>query len=216
MFRRSAVVEAGGFASDTVGEDMELVVRLHRHCRDAGRPYRVRFMPDPVAWTEVPESLGQLGRQRDRWQRGLMESLHRHRGMVLNPRYGRIGLVALPYYYFLEMWGPVIEALGYLVFVPSVLMGAVSAAYVAAFLALSVVFGVALSLAAVGLEEHVFHRYTRTRDLLRLFLFAVVENFGYRQLSTFWRFRGVVSKVRNVRSWGEMERKGFQATGAEA
>ena len=214
MFQRTVVTEAGGYATDTVGEDMELVVRLHRYCREQKRPYRVAFVPDPVAWTECPESLRVLGRQRDRWQRGLVESLWRHRRMLLRPRYGSVGLLAFPYFFFLEVFGPIIEGLGYLTFIIAVVLGRASLPYVLAFLAVAVAFGIALSFAAVGLEELGFRRYPRLRDLLRLLGVAVTESFGYRQLSTFWRIRGMVSKLGGAKAWGAMERKGFRPVGA--
>jgi len=213
MFQRGVVVEVGGYATDTVGEDMELVVRLHRHCRERKIPYKVVYVPDPVAWTECPESLRILGRQRDRWQRGLIEAITRHSRMLFNPRYGRIGMLAFPYFFFLEMLGPVIEGLGYGAFALSVVTGRASTSYVVAFLAVAVVFGIALSIAAVGLEEMSFRRYPRYRDLLGLFWLAVLENLGYRQINAFWRLRGVVSKLRGVRGWGRMERKGFDVSG---
>lgn len=212
MFQRSIVTEAGGYATDTVGEDMELVVRLHRHCRERGRPYRVAFVPDPVAWTECPESLRVLGRQRDRWQRGLVESMWRHRAMLLNPRYGRVGLLAFPYFFFLEVFGPIIEALGYVTFLVALILGRASMPYVVAFLAVAFALGIALSFAAVGLEELSFRRYPRFRDILRLLGVAVIENFGYRQLSTYWRIRGMFSKLGGATAWGAMERRGFKGT----
>jgi cellulose synthase/poly-beta-1,6-N-acetylglucosamine synthase-like glycosyltransferase len=210
MFRRAAVVGVGGFATDTVGEDMELVVRLHRRFRERMEPYDIGFVPDPVAWTEAPETLRVLGRQRDRWQRGLIEALSGNVRMFLNPRYGRIGLFAYPYFLLLEMVGPVIETSGYVAFVVTLAAGRASLPYALAFLALTGALGVALSIAAVGLEELTFRRYPRTKDLLHLFCLAVAENFGYRQVTAFWRVRGVVSKFRGVRTWGEMQRRGFR------
>lgn len=209
VFRRSAVVEAGGYRSDTVGEDMELVVRLHRHFREKGTPYTIRYIPDPVAWTECPESLRMLGRQRDRWQRGLIESLVGHLRMAFNPRYGRIGMLAFPYFLFFELLGPIIEFGGYVAFLVAVFTGHASNLYIFTFLALAVAFGVTISVTSVALEELTFRRYPRVRDLLQLFWLAILENFGYRQLITFWRMRGVISKLRRVESWGTMERKGF-------
>lgn len=209
MFSRQHVVAAGGYLHDTVGEDMELVVRLHRYCREQGEKYRVAFVPDPVAWTECPEDTKALGRQRDRWQRGLMESLWRNRVMIFNPRYGRIGMIAAPYYFFLEVLGPVIEAVGYVTFIAAVLLGRASGPYVLAFLAVAFALGISLSFAAVGLEELSFRRYPRLRDLLTLLLVAIAENIGYRQLSIWWRLRGMISKFRGATSWGAMERKGF-------
>lgn len=215
IFRRSVVVEAGGYATDTVGEDMELVVRLHRHCAEAGVPYRIHFVPDPVAWTECPESLSVLGRQRDRWQRGLFQSLTRHRVMLFNRRYGNAGLLAFPYFFFLEMCGPVIEGLGYVSFAVTVLSGRADPLYIQAFLGVAVALGMALSVAAVGLEELSFRRYPRTLDLVRLFALAILENFGYRQLSAWWRLKGTWSAIRKVEGWGRMQRKGFATAGEE-
>jgi cellulose synthase/poly-beta-1,6-N-acetylglucosamine synthase-like glycosyltransferase len=209
MFRRGTVVDAGGYATDTVGEDMELVVRLHRYCREHGIPYAIHFVPDPVAWTECPETLRLLSRQRDRWQRGLFQSLTRHRVMLMNSRYGRAGLLAFPYFFFLEMLGPVVEALGYVAFAVAVASGHTDYAYVVAFLMVAIVLGVALSVAAVALEELSFRRYPRLKDLLNLFLLAVAENFGYRQLTAWWRVKGTWSALRGVEGWGGMARKGF-------
>ncbi|MGD2047202.1 MAG: glycosyltransferase [Gemmatimonadota bacterium] len=212
MFQRSVVTEVGGYATDTVGEDMELIVRIHRYCREQGRPYRVAFVPDPVAWTECPETLKVLGRQRDRWQRGLVESLWKHRVMLLNPRYGKVGLLAVPYYFFLEVFGPIIEGVGYVTFLTALILGRTSMPFVLAFLAVAFAFGIALSFAAIGLEELSFRRYPRFTDLVRLLWVAVLENVGYRQLSTYWRLRGMISKLTGAKAWGAMERKGFQAT----
>lgn len=209
LFKRGIVVEAGGFATDTVGEDMELVVRLHRHCRERGIPYRITFVPDPVAWTECPETLGALSRQRDRWQRGLAESLVRHRRMLFNPRFGAVGLLAYPYFFFLEMLGPVVEIVGYVAFAAVLVLGQWSAAYLMAFLSLAVFFGIALSAAAIGLEELTFRRYSRWADLRQLFWLAILENAGYRQLTVWWRVRGLLSSVFRVRRWGHQKRKGF-------
>ena len=209
VFRRTTVVAVGGYSTDTVGEDMELIVRLHRHCRRLGRPYRITYVADPVAWTECPETVSALGRQRDRWQRGLYETLMRHRDMLLNPRYGRIGMVAFPYFFFLEMLGPLIELFGYITFALALILGRASGAYVVVFFMVAFVFGVALSIAAVALEEISYRRYPRFTDLLQLFGLAVLENFGYRQLNSYWRLRGFFSGIRGVKGWGKIERKGF-------
>jgi len=212
LFRRDVVVAAGGYATDTVGEDMELVVRLHRYCRDQGMRYDITFVPDPVAWTECPETLSILGRQRDRWQRGLAQTLMRHRGMLFNPKYGRVGTVAFPYFFFLELIGPVIEVLGYVSFVILLVLGRVTPVFAAAFIMVAIVFGMVISIAAVCLEELTFRRYRRAGDLSRLLAVSFLENFGYRQLSTFWRFRGVLNARK--RGWGRMVRKGFAPVAA--
>jgi cellulose synthase/poly-beta-1,6-N-acetylglucosamine synthase-like glycosyltransferase len=208
MFRRDVVAAAGGYSLRSVGEDMELIVRLHRHMREAKRKYDITFVPDPVAWTEVPESLRVLARQRDRWQRGLLQSLAEHRVMLFNPKYGRIGMVAYPYFWFMEGFGPVIEVLGYTAFTVAIIFGWVAPEFVIAFLLLGLFAGVALSLAAVGLEELSFRRYTGRHDFARLLFLSIIENFGYRQYLALARFRGVIMAALGRRQWGAMEKRG--------
>lgn len=209
IFKRSLVVSAGGYDTTTVGEDMELVVRLHRYCRDHQIPYKIAFAADPVAWTECPETLRVLARQRERWQRGLTEVLWRHRRMLFNPRYGRIGLIAMPYFFFLEMLGPALELFGYGVFALTMFFGGAGRSYVIAFLLLAIVLGTALSIASISLEELTFRRYPRGRHLLTLILVSMIEGFGYHQLSTVWRLKGLVAAVRGKKGWGDMTRRGF-------
>ena len=209
VFKRGIVVDAGGFATDTVGEDMELVVRLHRHCRENDIDYRINFVPDPVAWTEAPEDLASLGKQRDRWQRGLVQTLWRHREMFGNPLYGPPAIIGFTYYTVFEVIGPVIEAFGFVLFLWALMTGIAPTSYVLAFLSLSVAAGVALSVAAVALEELSFRRYTRPADLGRMIIVAFIENIGYRQLSTWWRIKGIVSALRGDHTWGQQERRGF-------
>ena len=214
VFRRSVTVDLGGFRTDVVGEDMELVVRMHRRLRELRIPYRISFVPDPVAWTEVPETFSGLGRQRDRWQRGMSESLMIHRRMILNPRYGRVGLLAVPHFFFLEMLGPLVELAGYIAFGLTLALGWANGPYVLGFLMVAIVLGIVLSVATVALEEVTFRRYPRFSDLARLFSLGVLENLGYRQLITFWRVRGILRLLRGDKAWGEMTRKGF-GQGAE-
>jgi cellulose synthase/poly-beta-1,6-N-acetylglucosamine synthase-like glycosyltransferase len=214
LFHRGSVVEVGGYGSkrttgETVGEDMELVVRMKRIFTDQGRPCKIEFVPDSVAWTEVPESLRVLGRQRDRWQRGLIERLTRHRTMMFNPRYGPTGMVAFPVFFFLEGLGPIIELTGYIGFTIALITGQVSQVYVIAFFILAFALGVALSTIAVLIEEVAFGRYGNLRDVARMFVCAALENFGFRQLNTWWRVRGLFYSLTGRKSWGKMERKGF-------
>jgi cellulose synthase/poly-beta-1,6-N-acetylglucosamine synthase-like glycosyltransferase len=212
VFRRSVVAAAGGFDADTVGEDMELVVRLHDHLREQRQPYRISFVPDPVAWTEAPESLRDLGRQRDRWQRGLLQVLWRHRRMFASPAHGVPGMVAFPFFVFVELLGPVVEVLGYAVFAATMLLGWGSAAYAGAFVMLAIVLGSLISTFAVVLQELSFSRYRSNREVLRLVGLAMVEGLGYRQLTLWWRLRGLISGLRRDSAWGPMQRKGFGDT----
>lgn len=212
LFRRESVVAIGGYDDDTVGEDMELVVHMHRHLREAEEEYRIRFMPDPVAWTECPETLEDLKSQRDRWHRGLTETMIRHQRMLFRPQYGRVGLLAYPYYYFLEMVGPAIEFVGYVTFFVTLALGMLPTMLTLAFFMVAFAFGTALSFAAVALEEFWFRRYKKTSDLAQLFVLPLIETFGYRQLIAWYRMRGLWRYFRNVDTWGSMRRTGFSTT----
>jgi len=212
LFRRSAVAEVGGLNAGAIGEDMDLTIRLHRRFRESKTPYRIVYIPDPVVWTESPEDLKSLGSQRRRWQRGLIQVLTRNLRMLLNPRYGTLGMLAFPYFFFLEMLGPVVEVAGYVAFITTIALGFGSPSYIGAFLALALALGIALSIAAIGLEELTFRRYRRTSDVARLFWLAIAENIGYRQLNSLWRIKGSWDSLRRTKGWGEMPRKGF-ATG---
>ncbi len=215
-FRRDLVAAIGGYDTATVGEDMELTVRLHRYCLERGIAYHVAFVPDPAAWTECPTTFRVLRRQRDRWQRGLIETLVKHRAMLFRARYGRIGLIAFPFYFFMEMLGPVIEGFGYLAFAATLASGRGSGQYFTAFLLVSIVLGSVLSIAAVALEELSFHRYPKSADLARLIWLGVAENFGYRQMTMFWRLTGTFSALRGKHGWGKMERVGFATAATSA
>ena len=209
MFRRSTLVEVGGFDPTTVGEDMELVVRIHRTYRDRQQPYRIVFLPDPVCWTEVPESTRVLSRQRGRWQRGLQEVLWRHRGMLFRPRYGVVGSAALPHFLFVEFLGPVVEFLGYISLIALYLLGSLDMEMLGLYFIVAVVYGVMFSVGAVLLEEISFRRYPRPMDLALLLAVGVIENLGYRQLTVLWRLKGMLDHLRGRKEWGLMERMGY-------
>ncbi|MCY7280993.1 MAG: glycosyltransferase [Sphingomonas bacterium] len=209
LFRRRLVLEVGGYSQGTVGEDMELVIKLHRHMRDRKQPYRIEFIPEPVCWTEAPEDLTILGRQRARWQRGSLETFFKHRDMLFNPRYGRIGFIGFGHILVVDVLGPLIEVLGY-VLVPLLwAVGLLAIDYLLAFLAITFTFGVFVSVATLILEEAELRRFPRASDLVVLTVVAVLENFGYRQLSNFWRLRGFWQFLTRKQGWGKMTRKGF-------
>ncbi|MFL5482141.1 MAG: glycosyltransferase [Gemmatimonadaceae bacterium] len=214
LFQREAVLNAGGYLHDTVGEDMELVVRLKRLSYENGGPGKIAFVPDPVAWTEVPETAKVLGRQRDRWHRGLADVLWRHRRMLLNPRYGVTGLVVYPYYAFVELLAPVIEAIGLLGLALGLIFGVVDWTFAGLFYLTAYGLGTALTAFTLILEDLSFHRYNSFRDRALLFWWALLENMGYRQLTVWWRLRGLWKFVLGRKDWGAMERKGFQTAPA--
>ena len=209
LFEKRAAVLAGGYASDSVGEDMELVVRMHRYRRERGEPYRIGFVPDPICWTEVPVSFRVLRRQRTRWQRGLIDTLVRHRAMIGRPRYGSVGMVSLPGFVMFEMLSPLVELSGYLLLPVMWALGLLSPAGAWIFFVLAIMYMVLVSALAVLLEDIAFRRYPSVLDLGRLLIGAVLENFGFRQLTVWWRVRAFWEYLRGDLSWGAMERKGM-------
>jgi cellulose synthase/poly-beta-1,6-N-acetylglucosamine synthase-like glycosyltransferase len=208
VYRRDVLLEAGGFSPGTIGEDFEAVVRLHRVQRDKKATYAFAMVPDPICWTEVPEDFRTLGRQRNRWQRGLLETLWAHKRMVGNPRYGSLGLVSLPYFLFFEALAPVVELTGYLILAYYFWTGQLNSPYVLLFLVVAVALGILNSVAAVLLEVGGKYRYQGLRSFLVLMAAAVLENLGYRQLTLWWRLRGTFDFLRGKRGWGRMKRLG--------
>lgn len=207
VFRKESVVAVGGYRHDTVGEDMELVMRLHRWHRTEGIPYRIHFVPDPICWTEAPESLGVLKNQRVRWQQGLCESLIMNAELLCHPKGGAAGWIAYPFMMIFEGIGPLIEVAGYIFMICGFLLGVVSRDAFIVFLLVAIAFGMVLSVSALLLEELSFHIYSRPRHLLTLFAIVILENFGYRQLNSVWRLWGLMRWVTGKKGkWGTMTR----------
>lgn len=209
VFKKEAVILAGGYRTDTVGEDMELVVRMHRVMREQGKPYRITFVPDPICWTEAPSDLKGLQSQRIRWQRGLAESLSMNWTLLISPRGGTVGWLAFPYMLLFELIGPFIEVAGYLFFLFGLLFGYVQTEAAIVFFLAAIGFGIFLSATALLLEEISFHIYPRIGHTLSLLLAAVLENLGYRQLNALWRFKGMLMWILGYQaSWGVIRRIG--------
>ena len=207
LFRREAVVAAGGYNTQTLGEDMELVLRLHRLHRLGRRRYAIAFPPDPVCWTEAPESLGMLHNQRTRWQRGLGESLWLNRALICHPRGGALGWLALPYMIAFEWAAPLIEVAGYVVMTAAFLLGMIDGEAFWTFMLLAISAGMLVSMSALFLEEVSLHMYKRPQELAALIAVALIENFGYRQLTALWRLQGLWQTATGASArWGTMTR----------
>jgi cellulose synthase/poly-beta-1,6-N-acetylglucosamine synthase-like glycosyltransferase len=209
LFRRNLAIAVGGYSHGTVGEDFELVIKMHRLMRDRDEDYRITFSPEPVCWTEVPESWTTLGRQRSRWQRGALETFFRHKDMLFRRRYGRIAWLGLGHVLIVDVIGPAIEVLGYILVPVLWALGVLSNDYLFAFLALTFVYGIFVSVGALLLEEIEARRFPKAMDLLVLTFIAIAENFGYRQISNVWRLRGLWQYLRRQQNWGGMTRVGF-------
>jgi cellulose synthase/poly-beta-1,6-N-acetylglucosamine synthase-like glycosyltransferase len=207
VFSKRWVVDAGGY-SHTVGEDMELVVRLHRYVKEQKADKKIVYVPDPVSWTEAPESLKYLRRQRSRWHRGLFESLWIHRRLLFNPKYGSIGMISMPYFLIIEFLGPVVELMGYVIMILTIFLGGVYLEFAILLFLLSILYGSVLSMAAVLLEEWSVRKFPKASDIGRLFAYSLTETIWYRPLTVLWRCEGILDVIRQKRGWGEMARKG--------
>ena len=207
IFKRDPVIEVGGYRSDTVGEDMELVVRLHRWAYEKKRPYSIQYSMDSVCWTQVPNDWKTLLKQRNRWQRGLIETLINHHKMFLNPKYGRIGMIAMPYFWFFEALTPLIEISGYFLTIFFWLTGTLNKEFALLFIALAIFGGSLSSLTAFTIEVFMPNRYADIGARLVLMFTSILENFGYRQLISFERLKGSLQVWQKKGKWGEMKRE---------
>ena len=221
IFRRDVLLELGGLATDCIGEDAELVVRMHRWLGDTGRDGRVVFVAEPVAWTEAPESRAVLRKQRSRWHRGLAEILGKHKGMLFRKRYGVVGMLSMPWFVVFELLAPFVEIFGVVFLVLAVALGlgqsigwvhvdVLNDDVVWYLLASSLLYAILLTLSALVVEEFSFRRYRGARDLAIAIWAAFEENFGYRQLNAWWRMRGAIAAwSRSHPEWGDMQRQGL-------
>ncbi len=214
VFRTDLVREVGGYRSRSIGEDLDLVARLHRHLREKKTDYEIRFVPDPMCWTEVPSDVKSLGRQRARWQQGLLDVLWPNRDMLFRPRYGRIGWFALPYLWLFELFAPVVEVLGIVTIILAACLGALSRGFFVQFLLFGYAFATVISIGSVLQEEITYKRYNDWKDVARLVSYCFFEHFPYRQLHMLWRIQGLWQHLRGRHAWHSPKRKGLASAGA--
>lgn len=208
LFHKESVIAAGGYRTNTIGEDMELIVRLHYHFRLQSKPYRITFVPDPVCWTEAPETLAILKSQRTRWQRGLGESLGKNWRLLFHRKGGGPGWLAFPFMLFFELFGPFFEVGGYIFFISSYFLYIISYDAMFSFLLLAFSFGLLISVTGLLLEELSFRIYKKPQQIMLLLLAIIIENLGFRQLIAFWRLSGLLQWLtRRKVGWGAMVRK---------
>jgi len=204
LFRKDLVLAINGYRH-SVGEDMDLVIRLHRHCLKNRIPYKVMFVPDPVCFTQAPTDLESLLKQRNRWQRGLIDSLWYSKGMLFNAGYGVVGLLAFPYFLFVEALGPMIECLGYAGFIFFFISGDISSEFAFLFFVIAILWGMWINVSSILLDNILFKRYKSLGDVLKLCFFSFVEMLGYRQLVSIERFISTF-EIWN-KAWGKPKRK---------
>lgn len=215
VFDRQWVIDVGGYSTDMIGEDMELVVKLHRLIKERKSDKRIISIADPICYTEAPQSFSILRRQRRRWHQGLLASLIRHRDMLFNPKYGAIGWVSLPYYWVVEAAGPVIECLGIIFILLSFAFGNIYFEFSVMLSLLFVVYGIVYTLGALLIDSLTSQTYPSTRSLFRMVVISLTEIFWFRPLTVFWRLEGIYRTVKGNTEWGVMDRTGFNKKGQE-
>ncbi|HSJ77538.1 MAG TPA: glycosyltransferase family 2 protein, partial [Erythrobacter sp.] len=209
LFRRDVLLEAGGYQHDSLGEDLELLVRLQRIARENRRPYTIAYLPEICCWTEAPATIEGVRNQRTRWQQGGLEVFFKHRKMLFNPRYGRLGMVAFPLLALEDLIGPIVELLGYVLMAVGLALGILDPMVALIYFLLTCVLGCFMSAGVLMIEEVQLRSTRSVRDLAWLLLAAIVENFGFRQLIQYYRLRGVVFFLRKKKAWAAVPRIGL-------
>ena len=208
-FDKEIVIKCGGYNTKTVGEDMELIVRMRRYMEENKLPYKVTFIPDPLCWTEAPDNYKILGRQRNRWTRGTIETLWMHRKMFFNPRYGLLGMVSYPYWFFFEFLAPVIEFTGMCGFVIFAFLGMIQWASFLTLLVCILSFGFLYSVFAILMEVLTYNQYKDQKDIFKLVITAFLEPFIFHPFVVWSAIKGNIDYLRKRNSWGEMTRQGL-------
>jgi cellulose synthase/poly-beta-1,6-N-acetylglucosamine synthase-like glycosyltransferase len=209
IFDRETVIKGGGYSIKTVGEDMELVLRMRRRLAEEGVKYEVTYIPDPLCWTQVPSDVKSLYTQRTRWTRGLVESLWTHRKIFFHKIYGRLGLLGYPYWFFFEWLAPLIAFSGFIYSIYLVVTNSINWPFYLLLFLFVYTFAVSLSIWAILFEEITYHKYKKKRDVLKLLVAALLEPFFY-PMHTYFAVRGNLEALRGKKGWGKVERKGFE------
>jgi biofilm PGA synthesis N-glycosyltransferase PgaC len=209
MFDKHVAIQAGGYDHSTVGEDMELVMRMRRYMIEMEQKYTVLFIPDPLCWTEAPDNFTIFKKQRSRWTRGTMESLWTHRIMCFNPKYKVLGMLSFPYWFAFEYLAPLVEFFGLIVTFLFFVFGFISLKFFCLLLLFGYSFAVMVSSLALLTEEYTFHQYPKIKDYFKLLIVALIEPFYFHPVVVYCALKGNLEKMKGVKSWGEMTRGGF-------
>lgn len=209
LFQKAACVKVGGYSTETVTEDLELIVRLHRYAREHNSNWRVVFAPDAVCWTEMPTTARMLSRQRKRWHEGLWQTLHLHRSMCFRPRYGVVGVLSFPHQVLHELGGPFVEFAGLILLPLFYVLGILNWKAFALYLALAFFLGMLFSMMAILIDQTHFPRHRFPRDVVLLLFFSLVEYFGYRQVFMYWRVAASWNYFFGRVAWRVSSRTGF-------
>jgi biofilm PGA synthesis N-glycosyltransferase PgaC len=208
-FDKEIAILCGGYSTKTVGEDMELIVRMRRYMLDNKLPYSVSYIPDPLCWTEAPEDFKIFKKQRSRWMRGTIETLSIHRGMFLNPKYKLLGMLSVPYWTLFEFLAPAIEFIGLVITAVFIVFGLLNWHFFFLLLLFVYTFAVFFSVIALYSEEKTYHKYPKQADFFKLLMAAFIEPFYFHPYTVYAALIGYKEKMMGTKGWGEMTRKGF-------
>jgi len=211
VFKKYAVIKVGGY-SKTIGEDLELTLKMHEYFRENKLKYKIDFASDAVCWTQAPDTISGLKSQRIRWHRGLTDSILRHKKMFFNPRYGTVGILSMPYFFLVEMLGPIIEMTGYVILVVSIITGTLSKFFIFVFL-MAYLYGILFSLSAILVEEFSYKRYNEIKEITKLVIYSFFEQVIYRQITVWWRVTSFFNFKQGSNHWGTIKRNSFYKEG---
>ena len=207
LFKKSVVISAGGYDAATMGEDMELVVKLHVFCREHGIPYRVRYATDAICWTQAPEKLSDLCKQRRRWHIGLFQTMTRHRRMLANPKYGMVGAISYLYFLIYELLSPYIELFGLLTVVIAFAVDLINVPFMILFFAIYVAYSAILSLTAFFARTHTIDLKLRPSDVCKAIGLCALEVSCLRFIMAWTRAMALIGYREKKQVWGKIERK---------
>ena len=216
IYRTSIVRREGGYDNTTLAEDMEMVLKYKKGRYLHHENPRTGFIPEPACWTEIPERWKILGRQRTRWQIGVMQVLWKYRSMLFNPRYGLTGLISYPYFFFGEMLSPLAEVTGYLLIPVSLIFHISTWQFMLFFFSITIGISFLFTISSCLLEVWLFKKYNSFDHLRKMIYYAFIENFGFRQVHLYWRFRAFfkIFKKQSA-SVKDMEKTGFTGQSLE-
>jgi cellulose synthase/poly-beta-1,6-N-acetylglucosamine synthase-like glycosyltransferase len=204
LYSKKAAINVGGYGNGLVGEDMELIVKMHAFYRKNKLPYNITYVPDAICYTQAPEDLKTLKNQRRRWHMGMIQSLKSHMFMAFNPKYGTVGMVAFPYFLIFELLAPILDILGLAAILSSYFLGLLNVEFFLVYLLVYMGYSMIITWVAILLDKYLFGNTLSAGNVVKLMFFSVLESFGFRQLMSLFRISALFGKKR--KEWGEMVR----------
>lgn len=207
LFRKDMVIQANGYDTNTVGEDMELVVKLHAYCRSKKIPYRIVYAPDAICWTQVPERLRDLKTQRRRWHMGLLQSLSIHRTVLFNPLYGTMGVISTLYYMLVEALGPFLEVIGFTIIILAAILEMLNAPFMLWYFVLFYILSAMVTITAYFTRMYVIKASLSVWQAIKVVFFSFVESFIFHHVLTFFRMTALINYRKSRMNWGKIQRR---------